>query len=110
MEARQQRLLDAPDADMIDHGIAVYQHIAKSDNCPKVGHALSKVRIDLREPVQRFADDPELPLHRRSYEGVLGITRRIEPGSKLVERLGGLLHVPQVSAWIMQHRPPRAND
>jgi hypothetical protein len=66
---------------MIDHRIAVNQHIAKPDNCPKVRHALSKVWGDFREPVQRFADDPELPLHRRSHE----IVARIIPESIITD-------------------------
>jgi hypothetical protein len=69
------------------------KHITKSNDFAKVRHLPSESWRDFGEPIQRFADDLELPLDRSADQRVLCVARGIETGDELFDRIGGLLDV-----------------
>src|SRR5579871_3823583 len=56
-----------------------------------------------RELTERHPDDLELLPDSGTDECVLFVTRSIQAGDELVNRIGGLLHVPQ--KWPAHHAP-----
>lgn len=65
---------------MIDLSIAMYQDIAESDDSREIRDELSGALVDPRQTGEGFADNFELPLHRRSKNDI---------ANKLLERFAG---------------------
>ena len=94
-KCRQIVLDDAPNQSIVDDGVLVGELISKADDLWSLIDLGKLILVSLRELVECFADDCELPLHRRANQAALAVVIEADASNGLLDGLTSLDHIAE---------------